>query len=147
LPRFFDEIAAGNALDVDDAARDPRTAEVYRVTMAPLGTRALASIPIRRHGRAVGAIALHDPADVADARHCLRILASMAARRAGDTAAGSRAAEEEEEAGPVMEPATTHTVATDLRRADAAALGEALYPEVAVLAMCIDDEALAVDGD
>lgn len=34
VPHFFDLVAAGTAVEADDAANDPKTSEVYRLTMA-----------------------------------------------------------------------------------------------------------------
>ena len=58
LPRFFDHLAAGAEIDVSDAAADPRTAELHRLILAPLGSRALSLFPVRRQGHVIGAFAI-----------------------------------------------------------------------------------------
>jgi class 3 adenylate cyclase len=147
LPHFFDQVVAGTALEVEDAANDPRTAEVYRATMAPLGSRALSIVPMRGRGNVVGAIGLHDPADITtDARHCLRVLAGIAAMRAGDGTGAPRAAEVEV-IPAVAEPEALHSFATDLSlpSVDVADRGEGFYPGIAVLMLRIGEEALAAN--
>jgi class 3 adenylate cyclase len=147
IPRFFDQVAAGTALAVEDAAHDPRTAEVYRVTMAPIGSRSLSVVPMRRQGNVVGAIGLHDPADIGEARHCLRVLAGMAAMRAVDGAESPRGAEMEV-IPAVAEPDTGHSFATDLsfHGVEAPDREEGFYPGIAVLVLRIGEEVLAANG-
>jgi class 3 adenylate cyclase len=146
LPHFFDQVVAGTALDVEDAANDPRTAEVYRLAMTGIASRSLSVVPLRRRGQVVGTIVLHDPVDIADARHCIRVLASMAALRASEGAEGPRGAEAEV-VPAVGESDAAHSFATDLslRSVDAEAQGDEFYPGVAVLILRIDEEAMAAN--
>jgi class 3 adenylate cyclase/Tfp pilus assembly protein PilX len=147
LPQCFRQVAAGATIDVADAAHDPRTAEVHRLLMAPLGSRSLSIVPMRRRGHAVGTIWLEDALDDGSARHFLRILASMAALRAIEGATGSRATAPEV-ATAVAEAESVRSLSADLtlRGLDATALGKALYPEVAVLVMRVDNPASTANG-
>ena len=146
VPHFFDLVAAGTAVEANDAANDPKTAEVYRLTMAPLGTRSLISIPMRHCGHAVGALTLHDAVDITGTRHCLRVLATMAALRAPHSAAQPHSAQAE--AVAVAEPDEAHSRIADLTLPgiDVGALGEAQHPGVAVLVVHIDEQALPANG-
>ena len=147
FPQFFAQVDAGATIDVADAARDPRTAEIYRVLMAPVGDRSVSTVPMRRKGRVVGVICLGDPADIGAARHFLRVLASMAALRATEDAEPS--GEVVREAVPAMaeaEPVRSLSAELTLRGLDAATLGEALFPEVAVLVMRVDNPASTANG-
>ena len=147
FPLFFAQVDAGAAIDVADAAQDPRTAQFHRVLMVPWGDRALSTIPLRRRGRVVGVMCLGDPADITGARHCLRILASMAALCApGDVKTSSEAVQEATPATAEAEPVRSLSADLTLRGLDATVLGEALYPEVAVLVMHINDPAATANG-
>ena len=148
LPQFFDQVAAGTPIDVADAAHDPRTADVHRLTMAPLGSRSLCIVPMRHRGQVIGAIGLHDAAHMAGAREFLRLLASVASLRVADDAEGAphQAAAK---AVAVAEPDVAHSVSADLalRGLDIGQLGEAVYPRVAVLVLRIDDPGLEASTD
>jgi adenylate cyclase len=117
--------------------------------MAPLGSRSLSIVPLRRHGQVVGAIGLHDAADIAGARHFLRILANMAALRATDDGEEGSRTVTAAAAPAVAEPSLVCSFSTDLTRRrglDAAALGEACYSDVSVMVMRFDDPNSATDG-
>ena len=148
VPRLFDEIAAGTAIETVDAAHDERTAEAYRLLMTPLGSRSLATIPMRHRGRVVGAIGLEDAAGLADARHFLRMLAGIAAGRAidGGSARGDAASGASD--GHPTEPAAVRSASADLshRGAERPITGEAVYPAVSVLVMRIDGPAMGASG-
>jgi adenylate cyclase len=148
LPRYFDHLAAGEEIDVVDAAGDRRTAEVHRLILTPLGSRALLSVPMRRRGMVVGAVWLEDPVDTAEPRQFLRVLASLAALRADRTSAPARARRLDPEVSPAEpEAVRSRTAELSVRGLDATALGDAFYPEVCVLVVRVDDLACAAfDG-
>jgi adenylate cyclase len=151
LPQFFDHVAAGTAIDATDAARDPRTAEAYRVLMAPFGSRSLSVIPMRCQGHVVGAICLEDASNHLGTRHSLRVLASMAALRPTE-ATGEGGTKPHgldiQTSSHTAEPMAVRSLSSDLtlRGLDKEALGEAFYPEVAVLIMRIDEPISAANG-
>jgi class 3 adenylate cyclase len=49
-PRLFEAITAGVDLDLADAAADPRGAELARLYLKPMGTKALLALPVRCAG-------------------------------------------------------------------------------------------------
>jgi adenylate cyclase len=140
LPDFFDHLADGVEIDATDAASDPRTAALHRLMLAPLGSRSLVVLPIRRHQHVVGGIWLEDPVDAAGSRHFMRVLSSLAALRADDVM-DDTTQETPETTPAAREPATARSRSADLvrRDLDAAAWGDALYPEVSVMVMRLDD--------
>jgi class 3 adenylate cyclase len=83
LPQFFESMAEGDEIVAADAAADPRTAELHRVYLHPLGCRALVSVPVAHDDRILGLIWLedradrfdHDSEDVAFARAVANMLA------------------------------------------------------------------------
>ena len=105
LPQFFQSLVQQEEILAVDAAADPRTAELHRVYLHPLGLRALMSVPIVRGEQIVGVIWLEDDAvrtdpdsgDVAFAR----AVANMLALRMRGGAPG-----ETEEAGRGTSPGT-----------------------------------------
>lgn len=149
LPRFFSHVTEGTAIDAADAARDPRTAEVHRLLMAPLGSRSLSITPMRRQGHAVGGVWLEDAANAAGCRDFLRVLAGMAAQRAAEVVAEpALALADADIGGRSAEPETARSMSADLALAglDPAVFGDNLYPEVAVLVMRIDEDAAHGNG-
>jgi len=147
LPKFFEQLDAGAVIDVPDAASDPRTSEMYRLMMTSLGSRSLLMLPVRREAHAVGALWLEDAVDAIASRQSLRVLASIAAIRMVEEADGVLP----RNAGPALaaaEPAEIHSVSADLalRGIDETALGGAIYPEVSVLILRIEDPAAAAMG-
>jgi class 3 adenylate cyclase len=148
VPHFFDEIAAGGAIETANAASDARTAEAHRLLMAPLGSRSLATIPMRHRGKVVGAIGLEDATGLAGARHFLRMLAGAAAGRAmQEDHVGSVEVGGNTESHP-EEPAMVRSSSADLSRRGSGRLpaGEATYPEVSVLVMRMDEPATGANG-
>jgi adenylate cyclase len=146
FPEFFAQVAAGETIDIADAAHDPRTAEFYRVVMAPWGDRSLSTVPMRRQGRVVGVMCLGE-ADISGARNCLRVLAAMAALRRPDAAETSGDVMlEAAPAVPKVEPVRSLSADLKLRGLDAATLGEALFRGVAVLVMRINNPASTANG-
>jgi class 3 adenylate cyclase len=148
LPHFFHSVTEGGALDVADAAGDPRTAEVHRLLMAPLGGRSLSITPMRRRGQAVGGVWLEDAPHAATARDFLRVLAGMAAQRATETATGTRPADSETGERPA-EPEIARSASPDLTLGgfDHEKFGDNLYPRVAVLVVRIEESVAAENGD
>lgn len=63
MPQLFEPLERGDEIVVIDAAADPRTAELHRIYLHPLGCRAVASIPVISGERTVGAVWLEDDAD------------------------------------------------------------------------------------
>jgi len=60
LPQFIMALEKGEDFRVSDAAKDRRTAELYRIAMQSYGTKALLVVPVRREERTVGAILVED---------------------------------------------------------------------------------------
>ncbi|HKF62146.1 MAG TPA: cache domain-containing protein [Dongiaceae bacterium] len=60
LPQFIAALEKGENFSVSDAAKDRRTAELYRIVMESYGTRALLVVPIRREESTIGAILVED---------------------------------------------------------------------------------------
>jgi len=145
LRQFFDLVAAGTDFSISDAAGDPRTAELYRLILAPLGCRSLSVVPMRRRGQVVGAIWLEDPVDTVGSRHFLRILATTAGLRGEDMSVPiPLVSEQQRAAAPEPEEARSLSADLALRGLDAAALGKGLYPRLCVMALRITD--LAASG-
>jgi adenylate cyclase len=140
FPQFFGHMADGTTIEATDAAGDPRCAELHRLMLAPLGSRSLVVIPVRRHDRVVGAIWLEDAADAAESRHFLRVLASLAALRAEDAPEPEHESEKLARVA-ASEPADARDWSVDLtlRELDQAGLGQALYPDVSVMVMRLDE--------
>lgn len=95
-PSLFTSLAAGDEIDVVDAATDGRTAELYRIYLQPLGCRSLIAMPIQCQGAVVGSVWAED-ADMqderlADSRIFIRAFAGMLSARFAATPAGSAAA-------------------------------------------------------
>jgi class 3 adenylate cyclase len=114
--------------------------------MAPLGSRSLSITPMRRQGHTVGGVWLEDAADTVGARDFLRVLASMAAQRAGEAVAESVLVDADRGRRPA-EPKVVRSLSSDLARDfDRAVFGEDLYPQVSVLVMRIDEDPAAGNG-
>jgi adenylate cyclase len=146
LPHFFGHIAEGSATDVADAANDPRTSEVYRLLMAPLGSRSLSITPMRRRGHCVGGVWLEDAANAAGARDFLRVLAGMGSQHAGKRPAEPTVADVADTPRPA-EPTVTYNSSPNLAsRFDPMVFADQLYPTVAVMVMRIEENAAAADG-
>lgn len=147
LPEFFRHLNDGAEIDATDAAGDPRTAALHRLMLAPLGSRSLVVLPIRRRRRVVGSIWLEDPTDAVGCRHFLRVLAGLAALR-DDDAPHETAAQAAESGLAASEPLAACSQSADLakRGLNVNALGEALYPDVSVVVMRLDDSSAANDS-
>ena len=147
LPQFFRHLAEGGEIDVADAASDPRTTELHRLMLAPLGSRALLVLPIRRRKQVVGGLWLEDPVNATGSRHFLRVLASIAALRADD-APGDVQRHDAETGAAIDEPEEVRARSTDLtqRGLDPGTFGNALYPEISVVVIRIDDPSAPADS-
>ena len=55
-PKLFQELIEGKDLIIADTASDPRTSELHRVYLGPLGCTSLLAIPVMPHGKLVGVI-------------------------------------------------------------------------------------------
>jgi class 3 adenylate cyclase len=60
LPEVWEELQAGEVLDVADAARDPRTGRLFHAYLRPLGIKALMALPINQDDEVVGSVWLED---------------------------------------------------------------------------------------
>jgi class 3 adenylate cyclase len=56
FPQFFDLLQNGADISASDAETDSRLTELYRVYLQPLGCESFLAVPIRYHGRTVGAL-------------------------------------------------------------------------------------------
>jgi len=142
LPGLFTNLLASEEIEVADAARDRRTAELSRVLSA-FGTKALLSVPVRRDDQVVGAIWLEDAPATAGNRDFVRAVANMiAVRVTGFSAAPAMhelgAAPSKPAAAPQRAP---HNFAADLRPAviDPSALHAEIYSAVAVMVLRFTD--------
>jgi adenylate cyclase len=145
VPRFFDSLFAGVEIDIADAERDPRTAELYRLILAPFGARSLSMFPIRREDCLLGALWVEDPEALATARPSLRVIASLAGFYAE--------AAQPEAAKPAMaasgyagqEHYASRGISADLAAhpLDARVLENGSYGQVSVLVFCLDSAAMA----
>ncbi|HUH85213.1 MAG TPA: adenylate/guanylate cyclase domain-containing protein, partial [Stellaceae bacterium] len=128
-----------------DAARDRRTAELYRILMAPLGTRSLMAVPVRRQGRVVGAVWLEDAEGATGTKDFARAVANMIAPGLGDVPA-ARAEEKRARAAPVAASTARRSHEADLRRRalDPAAIeGEVFGGLSAMVLQLTDPSAMA----
>lgn len=66
LPQYFESLGAGEEILVTRAADDPRTAELHRIYLYPLGCDILSAVPIKREGQILGALWLEDDVARAD---------------------------------------------------------------------------------
>jgi class 3 adenylate cyclase len=61
LPNLFAALGNGAPIDVDDAASDRRTSELFESYMAPLGISSVYIVPIISRGRLLGMLTVEDP--------------------------------------------------------------------------------------
>jgi adenylate cyclase len=142
LPQFFAHLLQGEEIQVADAARDRRTAELHRVLMQPLGSRALLAIPAQSGTAIVGTVWLEDAAQMAVARDFVRAVANMVAPRmvqAPDISARREAV------GALLAndrpPSAVHHYANELRaRAiDPESIKAEFYSDIAVMVLRFTD--------
>jgi class 3 adenylate cyclase len=141
LPALFDQLLAGEEIEVADAARDRRTAELHRV-LGAFGSRALLAVPIRRNDRVVGSIWVEDAPASEASRDFVRAVANMVALRMAEAPA-EPAAREPVRAGTAIGMFDTRSSSADLRHAeiDAAKLEAELFPAMAVMVLRFTDAA------
>lgn len=60
LPELFAQLESADELIIDSAARDPRSRDLHRIYLSPLGCDALLSVPIVRDEQSIGAVWLED---------------------------------------------------------------------------------------
>jgi class 3 adenylate cyclase len=149
LPHFFSHLLEGEEIEVPDAAQDRRTADLHRVVMRPLGSRALAVVPVRRDERVVGAVWLEDAPETAGARDFVRAVANMVALRMseGSSTAPAQAKEGTEAitSAAVPEAKRSYTAELVSRGIDPATIEGEVYPDIAVMAVhFVDPVALSV---
>ena len=146
MPRFFGALGQGDALAVEDATRDTRTAEFHRLAMRDASTRRLAVHPIGGGGGALlGAVMLEDPTAPGRAGNLMRAVAAVAALR---FEAGQAREEEfdrgEAADGAVAEDRRAESRVSNLLGSDgpwAEALGgqTSVYPAASVLVLSFAD--------
>jgi class 3 adenylate cyclase len=153
LREFFDHLSSGAVIETDDATRYPHTSAMHRLMMAPVGTQSLLSIPVQRQTRTIGAIWVEDALDTIGSRQSLRILACIAALRAPDIVAEPQNQIYPDlplpsSTTPLEETAIVRNSSAELaaRGLDADTLGDALFPEVSVFVLRIEDGAAAIAG-
>lgn len=148
LPHFFDHLAAGAEIDVQDAATDPRTAELHRLILAPLGSRALSLFPVRRHGHVVGALWLEDPVELTESRQFLRLLANIGSLRPREQTTEAGNPERAVPSGVVRQTEPVRSLSADLSRngSNPGSLEDDHYAELSVLSLRWDDLATAANG-
>jgi len=147
LPEVFRHLNDSAEIDATDAAGDPRTAALHRLMLAPLKSRSLVALPIRRRQRVVGSIWLEDPTDAVGYRRFLRVLAGLGALRDDDAPHGIAAQAAEPGLAANQPPAAcSHSADPAKRGLDVSAPGEALHTAVSVVVMRLDDLSAAGDG-
>ena len=173
LPQFFQSLVQQDEIVAIDAAADPRTAELHRIYLHPLGCRALASLPIVQGEQVLGVIWLEDDAsrldggtqDVAFARAVANMLAlRMRGSEPGETekVRNGTARRSAGEHGQLAEPMRETELVTGRRaealltriareRGEGAAFGAQIFEDVTVVAMRFSDPvslaAVIDDGD
>jgi hypothetical protein len=146
-PRLFAALEAGQVLEVADAGADPRTAELHRLYLRGVGTRALLSVPLAPHAEAKpqGALWIED-ASATDAAAGLvafaRAAAALLARAQAPPAPAAPAT-----AAPGAARARGEALLARLRSLSGARPLPAeaeLFPRLAVLALTFSDDAALV---
>jgi class 3 adenylate cyclase len=142
LPQFFAHLLKGEDIEVADAARDRRTAELHRVLMQPLGSHALLAMPARSGNAVVGTVWLEDVRHMALARDFVRAVANMVAPR---MAQAPDVTTRRDGAGALLvnerAPNTVHHYAAELRaRAiDPESIKAEFYSDIAVMVLRFTD--------
>jgi class 3 adenylate cyclase len=155
LPQFIAALERGEEFRVSDAAKDRRTAEMYRIAMEPFGTRALLVVPIRREERTVGAILVEDAAEDPSHQEAIRdlvpVVAQLLASRAMESPeppAWSPAVPAAETLEPVLPEGFTPGLEDAGIGPDQG--GEGIYPHTALMVLQLTDTAamaLRPNGD
>ncbi|MBB2203002.1 adenylate/guanylate cyclase domain-containing protein [Gluconacetobacter tumulisoli] len=145
LNAFFDAVAHGDAINVDDAGNDPRTANFYRLFMRTFGSRALYLAPVVGASGPVGVITLEDASRVGLVPHFVTMMAGVVAARfvAQHDSAVAAAAEELASEPPPEE--ANHAfgdgflVPPGSLDGTAGAVPDGLFPAVAVMVITFSD--------
>ncbi|HUK06325.1 MAG TPA: adenylate/guanylate cyclase domain-containing protein [Stellaceae bacterium] len=143
-PNFFSYLATGEELELANAADDYRTAELHRIVMHPLGSRALTVLPVRSAGHVLGAICLEDAQRIAGTHDFLRAVANMLAIRMATVPSAARHREEEATtAVPAVAELGERNFAAELavRGIEVAGLAADVYPSAAVMVLKFGDPA------
>lgn len=155
LPHFIAALEKGEDFRVANAAKDRRTAELYRIAMESFGTRALLVVPIRREERTIGVILVEDSGEDPSHQEAIRDFVPAVAQLLA-----ARATEERElPARSLMAPAA-ETPEPELPEGftpglEDAGIGptqaaEGIYPHAAVMVLQLTDTAamaLRANGD
>jgi hypothetical protein len=143
LPALFTHLLAGEEIEVTDASRNHRTAELHQVLNA-FGTKALLSVPVRRSDQVVGAVWLEDAPDTSGSRDFVRAVTNTVALRIGDRSSAPPAHEHR----AIVQPPAVHesvprSLVADLRPAgiDPSALHAEIYRDMAVMVLRFTDAA------
>ena len=148
LPQFFAALETGDALEIGDAADDPRGAEFHRVLMHPIDTRKLHVIPVRGTEHVLGAVILEDGAWPADTRDFLVLVANMLAIRFGNAVEPATGHVDEAEAGPAASSERSFAADLALRGLASPAIGAEVFPRIAVMVIKLaDPAAMAMRND
>jgi hypothetical protein len=141
VPRFFSHLATGEELEVANAAADQRAAEVHRIMMSPVGSRALFVLPVRYAGQVTGALWIEDPKRVTGTHDFLRLVANMAAIRMAAAPAEARHRESAPTAAPAVMDLGERSFSAELalRGIDVTGLAADTYPCVAVMVLKFGD--------
>ncbi len=145
LPRLFELLESGEAVEVADAARDPRTTELHRLSMRERGFRSLALLPIEGDGGTAGLVALEDANAFGHARNLAAAVAGIAAlrlRALHDTAPDGEAAAAP---GDVTEDPVSRSRSASLLDAPTLETGDGftVYPAVSVMVLSFADPVVA----
>lgn len=146
-PCLFDAISAGQELDFADAAADPRGAELARLYLKPMGTRALLAVPVRCGGGPVlGTLWVEDRGQgSAEARDFARAAAALLAPGLAAAAPAAQAAAPR--AAPVMRD--REKLFIDRLAISASGRENVVaepFPRLAVLAVVFTDDAALAAG-
>ena len=146
LPRFFDALDRGEAIQGVDAAADARTAEVHRLLMRPFGSRRLSVLPVRGPAGVSGAVLLEDAEAPERGRGFAQAVSSIAAMRMTGHEQGSETASPADPAearhSPVVPAANgAHAFSPVLARdeIDPATLGATYFPAITAMSVRFDD--------
>jgi len=153
LPQLIAALGRGEDFSVSDAAKDRRTAELYRIAMQSYGTKALLVAPVRRKERTVGAILIEDspqdPLHQGSIRDFIMAMAEILASREVPAAPVRVPAAP---AAETLEPELPEGFAPGLEDAGIGPIqaAEGVYPHAAVMVLQLTDAAamaLRVNGD
>ena len=126
-PRLFHDLIKGEDIIINDSADDPRTRQLHRVYLEPLGCAALLAVPVMPGGRLVGAVWFEHEETVrswgAEDIAFARAIAGMLALRLSATGVPYAAAgqgKSDEMAGDLRDPISTSVSVSALPAADEA---------------------------